>query len=55
MASSPAIALPGQQQSARYPNRTISRVHVCNSLVIDGFLYRLVEICDRWVWERETN
>ena len=23
--------------------------------VIDGVLYRLVEISDRWVWEREAN
>jgi len=23
--------------------------------VIDGVLFRLVEISDRWVWEREAN
>ena len=23
--------------------------------VIDGLLYRLVEISDRWVWEREAR
>jgi hypothetical protein len=23
--------------------------------VIDGLLYRLVEISDQWVWERETS
>jgi len=24
-------------------------------VVIDGLLYRLVEISDRWVWEREPS
>ena len=28
---------------------------VGDRLVIDGKLYRLVEISDRWVWERESN
>ena len=28
---------------------------VGDTAVIDGVLYRLVEISDRWVWERESS
>jgi hypothetical protein len=28
---------------------------VGDRMVIDGVFYRLVEISDRWVWEREAN
>jgi hypothetical protein len=29
--------------------------HIGDRLVIDGLLYRLVEISDRWIWEREPS